>query len=1396
LFLKVAAYNPQLDESYLEAALPRMATDFESDHLTALCDRHFFVGNDHLAARLLMERLQPDVLNPYDYLQMLQHIYGENMLPILLEAVNCIRDKGDERGHPAFRAHLLGVLCGFIQQYKWRPPLEHRCQLVRAVCEEPLLTRREGAICTMDVEKQYGGNDGSTIVFEWGSAWPELNNRLFHYSYNDPSYVDLDEVTAFEEELARRRIMEIQVQKAIAESDAAWTITLHVDGALRGTDEASIRLREETAALVAAETATYPRYGVREDRRLSPLIQPYPVSYGGLRELLPPVSPAKQLALEDVAVYGTQTYGNEVNRIGHEYISESQFDQICAFLRTPEGTIPWELLALSLGADNQFPFAQYCRFLALPPEEAQAQYATAVERVVTYITTLCDQVDRLPEIVRTNLREEVAFLQATIANTQPLWTGGYLNYDNYLAALAPRGTKAYHTVYLSTLTRMLMRAQTLNAYVGYEVDGQKLQLAQPVSPQLLAGQSERYLTTKLTLGEMLRGDPNTRIPLAMYDAPQEQLVIQVGDLVLLTGPSSAGKSTAVDAMEANIRAAIVGGFVCADRIALPAVGLRSAEEEIPKEVLKPIVLKIARVGTNYDSSLFVNNITVLAERIKRDILDVAHSQQPIFLFLDESLGGTDRLEAMCEIMAILHQLKRRYTNLTVVLVSHDNDIVFAVEQALRLVREDEIRAGSTQEHVTFHRVKAWAIDPASRLLRDESLADGMAGAIAQVVAQQPEVVAEAAMLLEQSGTPGTYVLPDAAQLEQQYENTERPEVALPVGIADRQTLEALGFREGERGIFREMEHAFFEGLGNPPIDRIGRFMECFTDYYIQLATGERDERLRARAAQQTVQYNSDRMRSLSDIRAWISELLPLLTFVGDMAHTSYFTAHDRAFLTNLIRVDRFDALEDLIRAAGGDDMLHEYQEVVRQLGAIDIHDNIQRQRQFVREELLGAVCEAAIDLDKCLKAVEMHRLGKLQPDTQALFGDMTTVTHAAVHDRVRQALASGRTDIIADLATAFPTAAEKQQVFFPETGEVKDLLDKTPLVQALLGDDWSTDDFDPAKYLPAELLVKLLRKIPREIIISQDMESALSQLEVIFNRLVYGMVKGVIQHEDNVCRINYCQPQVQADYHLIRARGMVDLGQLNTMGSSYAPQDFLPTSDDARACAVNVIGPNNAGKTVLIRTFGEMAVQQYVEGECTATELEMPAEYDYVITLINPRETYKEDSTHTGIQRTMKNIMDQIRAHDAAGRRGLLIVDEPFDGVGRKDRARFIIAFLDFCAYHHVTVYFTGHGNEVPQELARVNGGSYREAGPVAERRIPCLTAALNAATHQITAFEEHVGSDSETVVEQALRQAYWDDTLIAETMDTVHRMIPFARTLMHRMESQPQVQSASSDDW
>lgn len=113
-----------------------------------------------------------------------------------------------------------------------------------------------------------------------------------------------------------------------------------------------------------------------------------------------------------------------------------------------------------------------------------------------------------------------------------------------------------------------------------------------------------------------------------------------GEVILLTGPNMAGKSTFLRTIGVNIIMAQMGGVVCADEF-----------------ILNPDIKVFTAMRIKDDLSESISSFYAELSRIKY-LLDLVEQGQPVLYFLDEILKGTNSADRHKGAVALMKQLSK------------------------------------------------------------------------------------------------------------------------------------------------------------------------------------------------------------------------------------------------------------------------------------------------------------------------------------------------------------------------------------------------------------------------------------------------------------------------------------------------------------------------------------------------------------------------------------------------------------------------------------------------------------------------------------------------------------------------------------------------------------------
>ncbi len=139
--------------------------------------------------------------------------------------------------------------------------------------------------------------------------------------------------------------------------------------------------------------------------------------------------------------------------------------------------------------------------------------------------------------------------------------------------------------------------------------------------------------------------------------------------------------------------ALFSALTAFDNVAQPMRELRTLPEELIRDA---VLLKLHMVGIAPDDALKMP-ADLSGGMIKRVALARALALEPELLFLDEPTAGLDPnlSESFVELIRSLHQAMR----LTVVMVTHDLDTLFALSTHIAVLAEKRVIAAGTPEQV-------------------------------------------------------------------------------------------------------------------------------------------------------------------------------------------------------------------------------------------------------------------------------------------------------------------------------------------------------------------------------------------------------------------------------------------------------------------------------------------------------------------------------------------------------------------------------------------------------------------------------------------------------------------------------------------------------------------------
>jgi phospholipid/cholesterol/gamma-HCH transport system ATP-binding protein len=139
--------------------------------------------------------------------------------------------------------------------------------------------------------------------------------------------------------------------------------------------------------------------------------------------------------------------------------------------------------------------------------------------------------------------------------------------------------------------------------------------------------------------------------------------------------------------------ALYSAFTVFENVALPLRELRTLPEKL---IRAAVLLKLDMVGISPDHALKMPS-DLSGGMVKRIALARALALEPELLFLDEPTAGLDpdRSESFVELIRSLH----RELNLTVVMVTHDLDTLFALSNRIAVLADKHFIANDTPRNI-------------------------------------------------------------------------------------------------------------------------------------------------------------------------------------------------------------------------------------------------------------------------------------------------------------------------------------------------------------------------------------------------------------------------------------------------------------------------------------------------------------------------------------------------------------------------------------------------------------------------------------------------------------------------------------------------------------------------
>lgn len=1139
----------------------------------------------------------------------------------------------------------------------------------------PPLEQRADFLTILSDHQHEVRNVGSRLE-DWGSDVSRIIKRI---GYTDTKF-DHRELLRWKRELAKRPDTIARMDAVIKGSNRTGEIDTQVDSIdpLPNVDrareilvgvEATIELRQPRAN----EPGQSPEFnlpGIYEENHQ--VISLFTDALGFDLPTIHGINDRESLGnLDFYEILGYEEHGsvplNMVREVQREVAELADADQI-----------PWaEISLLTFGSwntpDGDIPlihFAGYCKNKGLVKPEERKQ---ALREVLTKVNSFVAGLN--PESEMHKLSQPLAkFCQHGLDNIDTLIPYDFRASDALIRPNTPEGKSILTNLTDAGLNPKEIKASgsawvythIVNQYVRTN-ESRNYVLQDPLSPDL--GGSYYRGTENTTYRDKIHGDPYTQIPI------HGEFTVKPDTLMFITAPAGSGKSQMVNAIVKNIGRASKLQLPTASGVNIPT----SSNGEMP------VVLTVRQSETTYEGSLFssgVDNLSralMLALHHYRGTADSTSIDTHMILPLDETLVGTDSKARSFLNLSTALVMRQLFPKIVVPIVDHNAENGYRMMRVLQKAGLDES---------LLPQLEAITVNPATRQ-PEHGLAPGMGIDVARQVGFDQNILDKAEVIQ-------TYLEADIADID--LEEVDRDNEALNRNgsglFVSANTLAALDFEPSMQ------KPGFFTGVR----DRVREALNL---------DQETAHNLTKAYAVQTFNTLSANDNNLMDKRLKIRGKLSQL-YKNSKESVSSFIEQLSQASDSLLRLVSPSNLEDILKTI----------------------QSLQSEEDFFAgvSNILPLANELGIEDDNKFSSAIDSLKGRQTEIAQGLIRNIHNQAFDYTIERVYDLKESGVTlDEAKRIALDNKPEEVEKLVLNKDSGFTGDINyfqvfanppENSDGLNSFLDSLWDNNFGQEHAKLKKGFESIIVNNLTTGIIIGETSESINIVSEMI-GSIGAGIVDAVSVSDSETFTSEV--GSLEADQFPISFASGVDIGLqafLKSDNKPYFPQSFqLPDGvTDAQVICLN--GSNFSGKTEIAKLIGLTVLQAKSGGVVPAQSVAL-GDVDELIVEINPSNEYASDSTFMAEARRMSKVVDQVREAAKNGRRPLVIIDEPFNGIGAQDKAILISSMLDELTGLGARVVITNHEQKVYPILDGINRASGRD-------RIKYLPVAMQRETFQV----------------------------------------------------------------
>ena len=1363
-------FNPHAQESYYQAIIP---PDYQpsAEEMIAMLDWHELGYESDLlrcgyfensGARTLITRLATPIASRFRGLDALGWTQD---LDFFLSHVDRLANQPQQKGSDVVvPKDVMVKLVNRLSSVGSYPPHEQRFKVIDLAIKTGVLKEEQGRIKITSTKNLKEAEMLDRLI----THWTELRQCGYvkdsaRQTEREHDYLDIHALTEYRKEVERHKLLAREMQARLEQTDLAGKIGLEVEriaaqGQLPSSDNIMGVLRS------ARELPHTQRRRPPMDFYYFNPFQPQPENFietFGVDMVGVRVIQDGSFNAADLETIGlTKLSPEKSSQIGQRLLDATQMGEVpwtqlytlASIVETYQNRLPDMVNQHGIsdqGERRDFVLAQVshvCEFLEhatyIPDEYRQP--------LLSYYQTIRDRVDTIIDFTDKRVvtkTEGLAILQASLVSA---------------TESAKRETDwRWH---VKGRVNLLARMAAAASITHYDPGEQAYRFNDPISPTLVRSvlNDEGILASgkfrarwRKPNDRIVRGDPYTR-------APVGNITITRGGLIVVMAPSGAGKSTLLDALVNGVNAGATSGIAVARHIEMP----------LGEDGTTPSAKELPEAKTTYEGSLFQNGAKNAASLVWR-ILGEHGSGEDVMLVLDEALKGTDSRKKSFMGVALSMVLKEIYPHLTPVIVDHNGARVFRTLHALGMVEDpDELLPANVQ---------TLTVNPESHLPRG-GLAEGMGLLTAQRVGIDEKVLARAALIDEALRSSATEIDFSNFEAERPFQKEIGPDE--PVLIVDPLSLKALDFDPTMRqtGVFDAVRSHVMVNLTQANQNQAHFVTRIYAQALLDSFNVSNQEQVAKRIGV------ADKFAALLAKRpAQAKEFAQSLTGSAQRVYQLVSPSS----LQDLLEVE-----SSLLRRniGGQDEVFSRIQQLLPYAGFVGLEKSPTLEASIIKLGSMGKEIAESVrkEIYKAARRTVVAQLFELDSP------------NGITEESILKALEEGKERTMHDvrLATRENRLVLESTLDLPEeilNHPIMNLLKSKVPQDGVSLKKWISEMEAMFSQTKSPTAIKLNDLISDEITHSwniarlggEELSAQLADIDLFLKDMTYGVVTASMLAKGEFKKVG---DALADELFPVSLQDTSDLGMkdyLSVRSKDYHPQSLQLPEDWADAKVIILNGPNGSGKTEIAKLIGQAVLLGKGTGlACGDVQI---GRCDSLIVSINPEKEFKTDSTFTSVARRMKRIIQQAKEYIEKGRSPLIIIDEPYEGIGSDDRTNLIASTLDYLVQMGAKVVITNHELGVMTHLDRINATAATKQGETSGKlRIKYVPVAMDRKTYQVAldGYGKTTSSDPEDILLEefaAMADRYSMPELTeiaARTVELTHALMEFDQQMENRIQA------------